>query len=391
VTEAPADVRRHSKSTKHDSRRNNLRTTLELVSTEGATSRAEIARRTGLSRAAVSSLVSELIDQNLVRELGQGESAGGKPPTLLALNARAREIVAIDLGNQPFQAALVDLSGRIHARTKASDPTDEPTGTHAVDVAMALIGELIEAATAPLLGIGVGAPGVVATDGRVLEASNLEWHGFDLGAALRSRFGLPVSIANDASMAALAEFRRHPADRNLILIKLGRGVGAGLVLNGTLYRGQHSAAGEIGHVRLGDDGMPCPCGRSGCLETVASVPSILRNLGADPATEPWDAVALAGTYGDGSVRETLIGAGRAIGFALASVVAALDVGHVILAPEIRNAGDILVEAVRDELRARILPSTVEMVEVEATQLGSDLVLTGAASAVQVDRLGAVLR
>lgn len=391
VFEGPKDDRRHIKSTKHDSRRNNLRTTLELVSTAGATSRAEIARQTGLSRAAVSSLVSELIDQNLVRELGQGESAGGKPPTLLALNARARDILTIDLGNQPFQAALVDLSGRIHARTKAPDPSDEPTGTRATDIAMGMIEHLVAKATAPLLGIGVGAPGVIATDGRVLEASNLEWHGFDLAAEIRTRFDLPVSIANDASMAALAEFRRHPTDRNLILIKLGRGVGSGLVLNGALYRGQHSAAGEIGHVRLGDDGLPCPCGRSGCLETIASVPSMLRSLGADPATEPWDALTLAGSFGESAVRETLTSAGRAVGFALASVVATLDVGHVILAPEIRNAGDILVEAVRDELSARILPSTVEMVEVEATQLGSDLVLSGAASAVQVDRLGGVLR
>lgn len=391
MSEGPAGDRRHMKSTKHDSRRNNLRTTLELVSTEGATSRAEIARRTGLSRAAVSSLVSELIEQDLLRELGQGESAGGKPPTLLALNERARDIVVIDLGNQPFQAALVDLSGRIHERTKASDPTDEPTGSRAVQVAIDMIGSLVESARAPLLGIGVGAPGVIASDGHVLEASNLEWHGFDLGAELRSRFDLPVSIANDASMAALAEFRRHPTDRNLILIKLGRGVGSGLVLNGALYRGQHSAAGEIGHVRLSDDGLPCPCGRSGCLETIASVPSILRGLGADPATDAWDALTLAGTYGENAVREALVGAGRAIGFALASVVATLDVGHLILAPEIRNAGDTLVEAVREELSERILPSTSEMVEVEATQLGGDLVLTGAASAVQVDRLGAVLR
>lgn len=390
MSTGPAGDRRHTKSTKHDSRRNNLRTTLELVSTEGATSRAEIARRTGLSRAAVSSLVGELIEQDLLRELGQGESAGGKPPTLLALNERARDIVAIDLGNQPFQAALVDLSGRIRARTKAPDATDDATGSEAVDVAIDMIDELVDTATAPVLGIGVGAPGVVATDGWVLEASNLQWHGLDLGFELRSRFDLPVSIANDASMAALAEFRRHPTDRNLILIKLGRGVGSGLVLNGALYRGQHSAAGEIGHVRLGEDGIPCPCGRSGCLETIASVPSVLRSLGADPAMEPWDALTLAGTYGESAVREALVAAGRAIGLALASVVATLDVGHVVLAPEIRNAGDILVEAVKNELSARILASTVEMVEVEATQLGGDLVLTGAASAVQLDRLGAVL-
>lgn len=383
--------RRHTKATKHDSRRNNLRNTLELVSTHGATSRAEIARQTGLSRAAVSSLVAELIDQDLLRELGQGESAGGKPPTLLALNERARDIVAVDLGHRPFAAALVDLSGRIHARVQADATNAEPTGAEAVEMAAGLIGEMISAATAPILGIGVGAPGVIATDGRVLEASNLAWHSLDLGAEFRSRFEFPVSIANDASMAALAEFRRHPTDRNLILIKLGRGVGSGLVLNGALYSGQHSAAGEIGHVRFGDRDLPCRCGRSGCLETVASVPAMLERIGADPAIDPWDALALTGTYGEVAVRDALYGAGRALGIVLSGVVAALDVGHVILAPELRNASDILVDAVREELGSRILLSTVELIEVEATQLGGDLVLAGAATAVLMDRLGAVLR
>ena len=383
--------RRHAKATKHDSRRNNLRTTLELVSSQGATSRAEIARQTGLSRAAVSSLVTELIDQNLLRELGQGESAGGKPPTLLALNESARDIITVDLGHRPFAAALVDLSGRIHTRVNADLMPGPPTGADAVESAASLIAEMIDLATAPLLGIGVGAPGVIANDGRVLEASNLAWHGLDLGAELRSRFDIPVSIANDASMAALAEFRRHPTDRNLILVKMGNGVGSGLVLNGALYRGQHSAAGEIGHVRLGDGGLPCRCGHEGCLETVASIPAILRRLGADPVATEWDAISLAGTYGETAVREALVIAGRAIGTAMATVVATLDVSHVVLAPELLNGSDILVEAVRDELGSRILPSIAEMVEVEATQLGADLVLSGAASAVLVDRLGAVLR
>ena len=383
--------RRHAKATKHDSRRSNLKTTLELVSSQGATSRAEIARQTGLSRAAVSSLVTELIDQNLLRELGQGESAGGKPPTLLALNEKARDIVTIDLGHRPFAAALVDLSGRIHTRTQAELVEGQPTGPDAVESAASLIGEMLSQATAPVIGIAVGAPGVIEFDGRVLEASNLAWHGLDLGAELRSRFEFPVSIANDASMAALAEFRRHPIDRNLILIKLGNGVGSGLVLNGAVYRGQHSAAGEIGHVRLGNGGLPCRCGHNGCLETVASIPAILRRLGADPETTEWDALSLAGAFGEAAVREALVEAGRAIGTALATVVATLDVAHVVLAPELLNGSDILVEAVREELSSRILPSTAEMVEVEATQLGGDLVLSGAASAVLVDRLGAVLR
>jgi predicted NBD/HSP70 family sugar kinase len=171
---------------------------------------------------------------------------------------------------------------------------------------------------------------------------------------------------------------------------MGRGVGAGLVLDGSLYRGQHSAAGEIGHVRVRDDGVVCGCGRRGCLETVAGVPAIMDAIGADPERDPWDALALAGLYDEADLRAALVDAGRAVGAALAGVVASLDVSHVILAPELRNASDILVEAVREELRSRILPTTADLVEVEATQLSGDLVLSGAASAVLVDRLGAVL-
>jgi predicted NBD/HSP70 family sugar kinase len=383
--------RRHPKATRHDSRRSNLRTTLELVSNQGATSRAEIARQTGLSRAAVSSLVGELIESGLLRELGQGTSAGGKPPTLLALNERGRDIVALDLGHRPFRGALVDLSGRIHERVQADSDHVPPVGERAHEVAVELIESLIAKSTAPVLGIGVGTPGVVDPDGTVLEAANLDWHGLDLGSALRRRFDIPVSIANDAAMAALVEYRRRPTERNLILVKLGRGVGAGVVINGALHRGEHSAAGEIGHVRVKDDGTPCRCGNTGCLETVASVPAILRRLGADPERHPWDALALAGLVGDEPVRRALGEAGRHLAMVLANVIALLDIGHVVLAPDILNAGDTLIDEIRSELASRILPATADLVEIEATQLGGDLVLAGAASGVLVDRLGVVLR
>ncbi|HEU4915776.1 MAG TPA: ROK family transcriptional regulator [Acidimicrobiia bacterium] len=383
--------RRHPKATRHDSRRTNLGTTLELVSNQGATSRAEIARQTGLSRAAVSSLVGELIESGLLRELGQGTSAGGKPPTLLAVNERGRDIVALDLGRRPFRGALVDLSGRIHERIEADAEPIAPVGDRAHQVAIELIESLIAKATAPVLGIGVGTPGVIDPDGTVLEAANLDWHGLDLGAELRRRFDIPVSIANDAAMAALVEYRRRPTNRNLILVKLGRGVGAGVVIDGTLHRGEHSAAGEIGHVRVQDDGEACRCGNSGCLETVASVPAILRRLGADPELQTWDALALAGLVGEEPVRRALAEAGRHLGMVLANVVALLDIGHVVLAPDLRNASDILIDEIRAELASRILPATADLVEIEATQLGGDLVLAGAASGVLVDCLGVALR
>ncbi|MGH8927825.1 MAG: ROK family protein, partial [Acidimicrobiia bacterium] len=216
--------------------------------------------------------------------------------------------------------------------------------------------------------------------------------GVDLAGELRLRFDIPVSIANDAQVAALAEFRRHPADdRNLILVKLGRGVGAGVILGGLLHKGDHSAAGEIGHVRVVDEGEPCRCGNRGCLETVASVPAIIRRLGADPDRHPWDALALAGLIGEEPVRRALAEAGRHLGTVLANVVAMLDVGHVVLAPELLNASDVLIEEIRTELSSRILPATADMIEIESTQLGGDLVLAGAASAVLADRLGVVLR
>ena len=128
-----------------------------------------------------------------------------------------------------------------------------------------------------------------------------------------------------------------------------------------------------------------------CLETVASVPAILRRLGADPQHQPWDALALAGLFGEQPVRRALAEVGRHLGAVLSNVVAMLDVGHVVLAPDLLNASDVLIEEVRTELSSRILPATADLIEIRVTQLGGDLVLAGAASAVLADRLGVVLR
>jgi predicted NBD/HSP70 family sugar kinase len=127
------------------------------------------------------------------------------------------------------------------------------------------------------------------------------------------------------------------------------------------------------------------------LETIASVPAILRRLGAAPERHQWDALALAGLFGEVPVRRALSEAGRQLGRVLANVVALLDIGHVVLAPDLLNAGDILIDEIRTELSSRILPATADLVEIEATQLGGDLVLAGAAAGVLVDRLGVVLR
>jgi predicted NBD/HSP70 family sugar kinase len=378
---------RHRKATKHDSRRSNLRTTLDLVSLHGSTSRAELSRITGLTRAAMSSLVSELIDQGLLRELGPGTSAGGKPPTLVALNPRGRDIVALDLGRRPFQGALVDLGGHIHHRLETAHR--DLKGEAAVAATLQLVEDLTGLAEAPVLGVGIATPGVVDVGGMVLEAANLDWHHLDLGGALALPY--PVSIANDAQVATLAEARRRPqATDSLLLVKLGRGVGAGVFLGAGLHRGEHASAGEIGHVRVVEDGIACSCGNRGCLETVASVPAILRSLEVDPDLQPWDGIALAAMVGDEPLRRSLRAAGRYLGGVLAHAVGLLDVGRIVIASELRNAGEDLIDEVRRELAERILPSNADTVSVELSSLGGDLVLSGAATLVLSDRLGVML-
>jgi predicted NBD/HSP70 family sugar kinase len=384
-----------NKASNRDARRRNLRAALQSVYREGVTSRADIARLTGLTRATVSDLVSELVRDDLVREAGQGTSSGGKPPTLLTLNPVGREIVAIDLSRQPFQGALIDLSGTIGHRRHGSP--NVVTGAAATEEVFRLASALVDSASAPVLGIGVGTPGIVDPGGSVLEAANLDWHGVPLRAELAERLELPVVVANDAHAAALAEFDSK-SEINLALVKIGVGVGAGLVVEGRLYGGDRPAAGEIGHIRVVEDGVRCRCGNAGCLETVASVPAIIAQAvstseKADPNGErlPWDAAQLSALLGERPVGDAITAAGRALGRVLAHLVAILDVHRIVVALELQNAEDRFLTAAREEVVSRVLPDLAPLVEIAAVEQGPDLVLAGAAALVLSEQLGVAWR
>jgi predicted NBD/HSP70 family sugar kinase len=382
------------KTTKHDARRRNLQAALQSVYREGTTTRAHIARLTGLTRAAVSDLIAQLVQAGLIREVGPGVSSGGKPPTLLTLNPGGRDIVAIDLSRQPFAGALVDLEGRMHHRTWGRKAGLR--GRAAIREVFQLVGSLVEAASAPVLGVGIGTPGIVDLGGAVVEASNLRWHGVPLQDELGARFALPIRVANDAHAAALAEFGSRPGF-NLVVVKVGVGIGAGIVVNGHLYRGDRPGAGEIGHIRVvNDDGILCTCGNVGCLETVASVPSILRRAASasgarapDDAEVAWDAGKLSRLLGREALQEALAEAGRSLGTVLAHLVAILDIHQIVIAMELEGAEQDLLDAVRAEVDARVLPSLASVVEFSSTTHGSDLVLVGAAALVLSEELGVV--
>lgn len=384
-----------AKATKEGARRRNLELALQSVYRHGVTTRAEISRLTGLTRATVSDLVSDLVGSGLVREMGPGPSSGGKPPTMLSLNPRGRDIVALDLSREPFEGAVVDLSGRIQDRRRA--PRRSARGRRGVDAVLALARGLVAGAEAPVLGIGIGTPGVVDLDGVVVEAANLGWHGIALRDRVEHELGLPVQVANDAHAAAVAEYgSRHVA--NLAVVKVGVGIGAGIVVNGRLFRGDRPGAGEIGHVRVVEDGLPCTCGNRGCLETVASVPSILRDAVRRSGTPdvipdelPWDLEALEATLGARPVRASIQTAGRHLGAVLANLVAILDVHQIAIELELAGAQDLLFAGVRAEVAARVLPSIASVVEFTETTHHADLVLAGAAAMVLGEELGVVWR
>lgn len=355
------------KTSRDDGRRWNLLTTLQTIAAHGTISRAEIARATGLTRATVSSLVADLIADGLVEDLGPVAAvAAGKPPALLSINGEGRETVAVDLSHQPFQAAVLGLDGEIRRRMAAPAPV---TGDGALAAVADLVEQGLSHTSAPVLGIGVGTPGMIDPDGTVRESAHLEWRDVPLKPALEGRFDLPVTVGNDAHLSALAEFRSSPYD-TLLLVAVGEGIGAGLVLNGQLHAGEHLSSGEIGHVVVEPDGDLCRCGLRGCLETVAAVPAVTRGSnGFQPAST--------------------LSAARRLGATLAVVVSAVDVDHVVIASELtRVAG--YTDAVEAELRARLHRARSPQVTVTSSRL-SDPVLAGAAAVVMRDVLGVVLR
>ena len=356
----------------------------------GPRSRADLARATGLTRVTISDLIGSLLDEGLVDELGARAAEGrpGKPATLIGLRTDAFQIVAVDLADdQLMHGAVLDLSGTVLERR--SGAVEGRTGAPAVDALLALCRELVAAATQPVLGVGVGSPGVIDPTGTVLQAPNRGWYDLPLAGHLAAALGLPVHVGNDANTAALGEFTFGGASGGgLMVLTVGGGVGAGIVLDGVLVQGHEHAAGEIGHVTAVDerdaldggdvDGaplgrpLPCACGRRGCLETVLSVPALRRRI------EGLDA---------GATGTALAAVGRRLGIVLAPVVSALNLSEVVLSGPRELLDGPLREAALATLRERTMPVVSSSLQLRMTSLGEDGALSGAAVLVLSGQLG----
>lgn len=383
------------KATKQDTRSQNRRLVLQQVFRSESTTRAEIVRSSGLTAATVSHLVSELVSDGLVRSIGTGPSAGGKPPTLYSIANDSRCVGAVDLSNGLIAAKVTDLRDQVVSRI---DPRRiGETGEGAVRLAEATIAELIASASAPLLGIGIATPGVVDDAGTIVEASNLAWRDLPLRQRLEERFGLPVHVMNDSRAVALAEYAQvAESTNNLIALKIGRGVGAGIILDGRLYTGDAFGAGEIGHVGSGPDAPLCACGNRGCLEMTISVPSLARALRSNgfgradtPDGDVLEIAATAAEEGDASAIDIIDAAGRRLGTTIATLVGVLDIHALVVTGGIERLGPRLLDSARSELSQRVLPALAAKTDIRFGTVGPEAALQGAISLVLHHELGVV--
>ncbi|WP_194420227.1 ROK family transcriptional regulator [Microbacterium abyssi] len=365
-------LRSRAKVLPEHARGHNRALVLQTLYHSGSMSRADLSRETGLTRVTISDLVSEFIADGIVVELGIRETVGpGKPPILIDIDRLGHQIIGLDLSDaEVLRGAVLSLDGDVLQRREVARPA-KSDGDAAYAAVLGLGRELVGAATTALLGVGIGTPGVVRPDGVVISSPNLGWTDFALEAQLGRDLDLPVLARNDANAAVLAEYTFGDARSDFILIKIGVGVGAGLIAGSQPLVGSRFAAGEIGHVVVGTDGGPrCVCGRDGCLEAWLSVTRLRDEVEARP--ESRDAI--------------LRDAGARMAIAVAPIVTALDLSEVVLSGPADLLDGPFIHAATETLRARTLEGVFDDVVIRLTRQ-DDIVLRGAAVMVLSSQLG----
>ena len=364
-------------------KRINTAIVLEAILRGAPLSRAQISERTGLNKATVSNLVQELIDSSLVCEIGTGQSSGGRKPVLLEFVATAGHAVGVDLGVNYIRGVLTDLKGAIVVeRVTALRQTEpEPVLNELCACVDRLIG-LAPPSPYGIVGIGVGVPGLVDDSGTVLLAPNLKWRGVPLRDRLAERYRLPVTIDNEANAGALGE-QKYGAGRrisSLVYVSVGIGIGAGLILQQSLYKGASGFSGEIGHMSVEAFGKPCACGNQGCWEAYASERALLeraKDTGIE-GVEDLDGLLAAAAAGREDVQELLAQAGEYLGIGIANIVNAFNPEAVIIGNRMTRARPWLEDSLRKTVVRRTMSFPLRHLQLMFAELGDRSAVMGAA-------------
>lgn len=393
-----------AKATRQHTRDHNTMLVFRAVYEGEGISRAELARRTGLTRTTVSTVVGELLERGLVEEVGTGQFSGGRLPIMLRVAHDANYVLAVSFEETQVAGALISLRGAIRRRISLPLPPRDPG--QVVERLSEAIDLLAAQAGGRVLGIGLSMPGLVdSTAGVVRRAVNYGLEDLPLRRLLQARHDLPVYLGNTVHLTALAEytFGAGAPGGSLIAISVGVGIGAGIVLRGRLFPGDSFGAGEIGHVAMVAGGPACNCGNHGCLEAVAGATAIVRaarelvrrdpgalaGLAAGPAQVDLDTVRRALELGDPDTRAIVAAAGDYLAVALANAVGLLNIERIVLTGPVAGLGRPLLDAVEAGLARRVLSSLAAATRVELLPDSGDATLRGAAAIVLDQELGLV--
>ncbi|MGH3950383.1 MAG: ROK family protein [Pseudonocardiaceae bacterium] len=377
-----------------------LVTVLDLVRSGGARTRPELGRRSGLGRTVITQRVAQLIDCGLLEEGALGASTGGRAPRELQFRASAGHVLVAELGATSISVGLADLAGALLEQYE--EPSNIARGP---EETLGRVEELFEQlltsrspADPPVWGIGIGVPGPVefATGRPIAPPIMPGWDGYPIRDRFAARYDVPVWVDNEVNLMALGELRGGLArgEHDLVYLKIGTGIGAGLISRGLLHRGDQGCAGDVGHVAVADDTtVVCRCGNTGCLEALAGGAALARD-GATAAAEGRSRyladllkekdrieardVARAATHGDPVSVDLLTHSGRLVGEMLATLVNFYNPALVIIGGGVAAAGDLLLAAIRQTVYRRSLPLATRDLRIARSPLSDRAGLMGAA-------------
>ncbi|OLS40111.1 ROK family protein [Bacillus sp. MRMR6] len=351
-------------------KKNNKALVLQYIIEKEPISRAEIAQSSGLHKATVSSLVNELLEEELIFESGPGESSGGRRPVILHFNKTAGYAIGIDIGVNYVLCVLTDLKGRIVIeKNQVVQRTPYPSIMSIVKSMVQSLKEEMPSSRYGIVGIGVGVPGIVNKEGTVLLAPNLGWTNIQLKKDLEELFLVPVMIENEANAGVIGEqqFGAGQDFDNVIYVSAGIGIGVGIILNKELYQGKNGFSGEMGHMVIDLDGKPCSCGSRGCWEAYASEHALLELANVDTASletlvelaEGSDHTAL------GHFKEI----GRYLGFGINNIINTFNPDQVIIGNRLALAQKWIEEPIRTTISNHTLTHHQKDLKIHFSKLG----------------------
>lgn len=368
-------------------RDSNVGTIFHTIHAEGPISRIDVATRLGLAQSTVSVITGELQEKNLIRECGHAASTGGRRPVLLEVNPQGGHFVSVDLRGSELFAGVVDLS--LNLVHQVFYPTVSSTGEDLYDKLVRVVRTLQDwcrQEELPLLGIGVATPGMIDSNGSVIEADNLKWYDFPLKERLEANLGVFVVVENDSNAAAFGEYQyglEHQLVQNMIFVSIDTGIGAGIVLDGQLYTGSSGLAGEIGHVSVRRNGPLCACGKKGCIEAIASGPAMIRAYNTKKMTIAEPSVDLDDFFRhvdeqNSLARQIAWEAAEDVGMVIANQVNMLNLDTVILGGAVVAASEAMFRVIEHATMEMVLPKFQSGLKLRSSSLGSKGGLIGIA-------------